>query len=155
MICLFVSFHFNLLFCHHHYFSLRWKLYKHCRNYIPYNLIEITNTTYTKCALSLIIAVWLCLLLFIYLHTVNYIIVFIHSYSLQCYIPHNGIVLFLGGIIFWYWIFILLKVLPSFTVISCTQLFVLQNLISSCSVSCYHFRTYDPAHIKNNSDNSF
>ena len=38
-------------------------------------------------------------------------------------LPHSGIVLFLGGIsiIFWYWIFIVLKVLPSFTVISCKQ----------------------------------
>ena len=64
-------------------------------------------------------------------------------------LPQNGIVLFLGGIsfIFWYRIFILLKVLPSFTVISCTQPFVLQNSISSCSISCYHFRTYGPAHI--------
>ena len=93
--------------------------------YIPCNLMKITNTTYTKCALRLIVAVWLCLLLFIYLHTINYIIVSIRSYSLRCY--HTlELYFFLGGIsiIFWYWIFILLKVLPSFTVsATCSHLF--------------------------------
>ena len=84
---LFVSFHFIIyvVLSSPCIILLEDRNYKHCHNYIQYNMIEITNTTYIKYAPRLIIAVWLCLLLFIYLHTVNYIIVSIHSYSLQCH----------------------------------------------------------------------
>ena len=125
------------------------KLYKHCHNYIPYNLMEITNTTYTRCArrliITLIIAVWLCLLLPIYLLTLNYIVVVTvcnatTHWNCTCSWWHIRYILVLDY-----------YPLTAGTTQYMQQPFILQNLILSCSVSmalCDHFSTHVPAHIK-------
>ena len=157
IVVLFVCFHFNLrcLVITSHHFTLRQTINIAVLHPIQH---DRDNKHYIhKICLRLIIAVWLCLLLFIYLHTVNNIIVsiiYIYIYIYICIVTACNTTAQWNCTFSWWHIlyFLLLNFypiegMPSFTVISCTQLFVLQNSISPCSISCYHFRTHGPAHM--------
>ena len=128
----------------------KMKLYRHCHNHIPCNLMEMTNTTYTKCALRQMNVVWLCLLLSIYPHTVV-----LHLYVVTVC---NATTHWNYTCSWWHIHYILVL---DFYPIDCIAIFHNDQLhVAVCSqnlscivsmASCDHFRTYGPAHIKINS----